>query len=350
MAASREKPRPGWISRAVARAVAAAALLAAALAAGGKAMADSDGQPPVLVVTDMGSRGDDAAALLMLLRGGARVRAVLPTAGNVWTEAVAANVRGLLAAAGRADIPIAPGLPDAAHEARRAFHRSAEGRRRVAGAYAGALAHDSPGAGPAEAGAVEAILRAAAEAPGDIVLLLFGPGGALAAALERDPGLAERIGAVYAMGGALDVPGNATARAEFNFWFDPEAADALLSAGLPLTLVPLDATAGLTYPAGLARRIDPAAPLAAAFRRNLEARARARSGAPVALWDEVLAAVFLDPSVVVAEETVALAVSTARDESYGVLLRAGAGRPPVRVIRRVDGAKVRALLDALFAR
>ncbi len=44
------------------------------------------------------------------------------------------------------------------------------------------------------------------------------------------------------MGGAVAAPGNATHVAEFNIWSDPEAAALVLSAGLPLTLVPLDVT------------------------------------------------------------------------------------------------------------
>jgi purine nucleosidase len=44
------------------------------------------------------------------------------------------------------------------------------------------------------------------------------------------------------MGGAVGVPGNATATAEANVWHDPEAADAALGAGFNLTLVGLDVT------------------------------------------------------------------------------------------------------------
>jgi inosine-uridine nucleoside N-ribohydrolase len=44
------------------------------------------------------------------------------------------------------------------------------------------------------------------------------------------------------MGGAVSVPGNVTPVAEFNFYVDPEAAAQVLTAGLPVELVPLDAT------------------------------------------------------------------------------------------------------------
>ena len=44
------------------------------------------------------------------------------------------------------------------------------------------------------------------------------------------------------MGGAVEVPGNVTAYAEFNIYNDPLAADMVLNSGVPVTLVGLDVT------------------------------------------------------------------------------------------------------------
>lgn len=44
------------------------------------------------------------------------------------------------------------------------------------------------------------------------------------------------------MGGAFRVPGNTGPVAEFNYFVDPEAAQAVMSSGLPLTVIPLDVT------------------------------------------------------------------------------------------------------------
>jgi purine nucleosidase len=44
------------------------------------------------------------------------------------------------------------------------------------------------------------------------------------------------------MGGAVWCKGNVTPHAEFNFYRDPGAAAAVLAAGLPVTVVPLDVT------------------------------------------------------------------------------------------------------------
>jgi pyrimidine-specific ribonucleoside hydrolase len=59
----------------------------------------------------------------------------------------------------------------------------------------------------------------------------------------RYPDLAHELDAVFVMGGALTVPGNTPGgAAEWNFQIDPPAAAAVLHAGAPITLVPLDAT------------------------------------------------------------------------------------------------------------
>ena len=44
------------------------------------------------------------------------------------------------------------------------------------------------------------------------------------------------------MGGGVACGGNMTACAEFNAWADPEAADAVLTSGVPIRMIPLDAT------------------------------------------------------------------------------------------------------------
>jgi inosine-uridine nucleoside N-ribohydrolase len=76
----------------------------------------------------------------------------------------------------------------------------------------------------------------------DTVLVAVGPLTNVALALAAEPRLAARIPRLVIMGGAIGW-GNVTPAAEFNFWVDPEAAEAVLSAGLrDVTIFPLDAT------------------------------------------------------------------------------------------------------------
>lgn len=76
----------------------------------------------------------------------------------------------------------------------------------------------------------------------DVVLVAVGPLTNVALALAAAPHLAARIPHLVIMGGAIGW-GNVTPAAEFNFWVDPEAAEAVLSAGIrKVTIFPLDAT------------------------------------------------------------------------------------------------------------
>lgn len=78
--------------------------------------------------------------------------------------------------------------------------------------------------------------------PGEVVLVAVGPLGNLAAALQLDPGLVDKVKRVVVMGGSIREGGNVTPVAEANIFNDPHAAARVLQAGWPLTLVGLDAT------------------------------------------------------------------------------------------------------------
>ncbi|KAK0494899.1 nucleoside hydrolase [Armillaria luteobubalina] len=100
-----------------------------------------------------------------------------------------------------------------------------------------------------------------------ITYIALGPLTNLAQLMRRDRDLVRgRIGRVVCMGGALDVPGNTSPVAEFNFFADPYAVKELLmpsrpELGLPLDrffLLPLDITTPheLPFPVYQAR-VDP---------------------------------------------------------------------------------------------
>lgn len=78
-------------------------------------------------------------------------------------------------------------------------------------------------------------------APEPITLVAVGPLTNLAAALMLDPAIAENIKQIVVMGGGYHVT-NASPTAEFNIWYDPEAAQRVLNSGAKVVFVPLDAT------------------------------------------------------------------------------------------------------------
>lgn len=78
--------------------------------------------------------------------------------------------------------------------------------------------------------------------PGGVTLVAVGRMTNLARAVSDDPEIATLVKGVVIMGGAFDVPGNITPAAEANIHGDPEAADVVMRAPWPVTVIGLDVT------------------------------------------------------------------------------------------------------------
>ena len=296
---------------------------------------------PVLIDTDPGI--DDALALLLAWSSPEiRVEAITTVAGNVRVEAASTNVVRLLAL------------------------RRPTPRPLVAAGAAGPLAralttatryHGEDGLGdladwpvvepvPTSPDAASVIVDAARRHGRDLTLVALGPLTNVALALKQDAAAVGRVGRVVVMGGAVDVPGNVTPAAEFNMHVDPEAAHRVLAAGLPLELVPLDATRQAVLPragmrAALGRSPGPLASRIQAFSERGFRIAHAEGEQGMALHDPLAVAVTLDPSLA-KWETVRLAVGP-----DGETLRAS-GAPNCRVAKAVDTDRfIRLFLDRL---
>lgn len=107
-----------------------------------------------------------------------------------------------------------------------------------------------------------------------VTVLMTGPATNLMWALEGHSGPGNNIEEVVWMGGAIDVKGNVAMHdhdgsAEWNAYWDPAATSWLVGSGLPLCLVPLDATNALPVDNGflrtLANRNTPVSDLAGQF-------------------------------------------------------------------------------------
>ena len=90
--------------------------------------------------------------------------------------------------------------------------------------------------------AADYIIAAAKAQPGEITLVAVGPLTNIYEAFRREPTLPSLVAGLVVMGGTLDEPGNVSPLAEANFFNDPHAADALMSADWPMTVVGLDVT------------------------------------------------------------------------------------------------------------
>jgi inosine-uridine nucleoside N-ribohydrolase len=103
--------------------------------------------------------------------------------------------------------------------------------------------------------------------PGEVTLVAVGPLTNLALALALEPRLPSLVKRVVIMGGAVDVPGNATPVGEANIVSDPEAAARVLGAGWqqPVVMVGLDVTLKTQMSAEYLRELAATGTPAAAF-------------------------------------------------------------------------------------
>jgi len=296
---------------------------------------------PFLIDTDPGI--DDALALLFAWNSPEiQVEAITTVAGNVSVDAASTNLLRLLAL------------------------RRPDPRPVVAAGAAGPLAralttatryHGEDGLGdlpdwpaveplPRSPDAVSVILEAARRHARNLTIVALGPLTNLALALKEDAEAVGRAGRIVAMGGAVDVPGNITPTAEFNMFVDPEAAHRVLAAGLPLEVVPLDATRQAVLPragmrATLARSSGPLASRIQGFSERGFRIAHSDGAQGMALHDPLAVALAVDPSLA-RWEAMRLAIGP-----DGETLRTS-GAPNCRVAKGVDTDRfIRLFLDRL---
>src|SRR5262245_61424503 len=252
---------------------------------------------PVLIDTDPGI--DDALALLFAWSSPEiRVETITTVAGNVAVAAANTNIARLLALRRPTPPPIV--APGATGPLARALNTAT----RYHGEDGLGDLPDWPAVEPLKQspGAVSVIVDAARRLGRELTLIALGPLTNVALALKEDAAAIGHVGRVVAMGGAVDVPGNVTPTAEFNMNVDPEAAHRVLAAGLPLDIVPLDATRQAVLPragmrATLARSSGPVAARIQAFSERGFRISHADGEAGMALHDPLAVAVALHPSL-----------------------------------------------------
>jgi len=207
------------------------------------------------VIWDMDPGIDDAIALLLALKAKAKLVGITTVAGNVEVEKTAQNACRILRFMGR-KIPVGKGLD-------RPLVRELRTCPEI---------HGEDGLGncglPRAPTKVPHFMNIWRKVPDETIALCTGPLTNVAVALLSLPRLRERLKEIVVMGGALNLTkwgkGNVTRDAEFNFYTDPEAVFIVLRSGVPVTLVPLDATMhpSLKIRGKLGTPLSPAARLA----------------------------------------------------------------------------------------
>ena len=307
-------------------------------------------QRPILIDTDAGT--DDLMAIAFLAsHPGVRIEAVTVVNGLAHPEAGANNIVRLLDLAGRKDVPVFAGRSTPL-QGKAEF--PAEWRQisdELPGVKLPASARQ-PGSRRAADYLVERLRN-----PNDRVrILALGPLTNLAEALKRDPSIAGTIEELVIMGGALHVPGNLgdggafktrNTTAEWNIFVDPLAARIVFSSGVPIRLIPLDATNKVLVDNAFLASFQAGAhtPLARVVAQVLESdRAFIQSGFFYA-WDPLAAVALLHPAVV---KTIDLHIEVRQDPPEDGRTIQTPGRPNARVALDADGSAWRKLfLEAL---
>ena len=337
----------------------AALLLAPALFAAGRDL--------VIVDTDSGLFGDDGAAVTMALRSPAEVlvEGIVVTPGNVWAPQGAEYMFHILDLLGQRGFPVYVGAQSPLLFSA-AMSREAA-RRWGALEYSGAFAQDPARVVPATGakltgrkplpGAVDFLITEIERQPGEITILEIAPMTNLALALRARPDIETKIKRVVFMGGAISVPGNASAAAEFNFWFDPEAARIVLRSRIPeKVMFGLDiCNTAPIQKAEFDQIASTGTPIANLYREDLGVRYPgflAHPDATAYMWDSLAAAYLLDPGFVTKSGTRYLDAQTVWDKSYGATIpldrNLAPDATPVKVMLALDFPRVFALYRKLL--
>ncbi len=255
----------------------------------------------VPVVVDYSPTSSDVTALLFLLQHSeVRVDAItIPGTGESHCDAAVANTLGLLVLVGKEGIPVACG----SSEAMAGQNQWPDAWRDTADQLPGLSL--PAGGEPSSLNGPELLSAAVKQSTQPVKLLTLGPLTNVAQALAADPSLVNNLETIYIMGGAVETAGNVFANdvAEWNIWIDPAGAQTVFDAGAPIVLVPLDATNSVPvtrrwYGLLADQRSTPAA--GAVF--DLFTASPGVLDGGFFFWDELAAAVLVDPSYVTLED------------------------------------------------
>lgn len=307
----------------------------------------------LIVDTDPGV--DDAFALAVAAHSPELdLRAVTTVFGNVDLPTTTDNAGRVLGLLGRRDVPIGRGAerPLVHPTTRRAEHVHGDDGL---GGTAEAFGPVGDGATGRAIEVLTGVLEAAAE---PVVLAAIGPLTNVALLLATRPDLADRVGRLVVMGGALGEGGNITMGAEFNVWSDPEAARrVLVEERVPTTLVPLDLTHAVTVDEAWLDALAASGPVGAALagtRAPYLAHYGRRLGAPrIAIHDAVALLEAAVPGTL-ATTPLTLEVDTSLGPARGTVLadrRPGADPDAHRVaVALPAGTDTGTVREALFRR
>jgi inosine-uridine nucleoside N-ribohydrolase len=297
------------------------------------------------VILDVDTGTDDAIATLMAGHAPSlELAAVTVCHGNGPLALTLQNTLKLMEAGGLTHVPVLTG-------ASRPLVRDpypTQGQQRTE------LPLPEPALRPGKEQAADFIRRYYRNTDEETVLVPLAPLTNVALALLQEPSLARRIPRIVLMGGAVGA-GNSTASAEFNMLADPEAARIVFEAGIPITMIGLEVTAGARLKKEHSDRMralnTPQSRLAADLLDLDLSWAEEWDAEGVEIYDACAVAAVIDPAVVVTKP-MHVAVETRGELTLGRTVcdtrRRGKSRPNAAVGLELDRPRfLEILIDCL---
>ncbi len=279
-----------------------------------------------------GPGGSNLQTLLVVIQSpDVEVLGITVVSGDQWRDEEVAHTLRLLEIIGRTDIPVMRG---AAYPLLRTREETQLWQERYGkAAYAGAwddrwfheasvvppLAEGQPTTKAAEEDAAHFLIRMVHKYPHEVTIYEGGPMTNLALAISLDSRFPELAQGLVFMGGSLnpetDDPEFANnPRHEFNFWFDPEAAQIVLRAPWKkIACTPTDISIKTRLTPAMVKRIEAGGTPAGRY----VARYFQPGGGNDYMWDELAAAAWIDPAVITKREMRYMSVDTSHGAGYG---------------------------------
>lgn len=318
------------------------------------AAADAPRRKIIIDQDAFGPAGSNMQALLMLLQAPeVEVLGIVCTSGDGWRDEEVTNTLRMLEIAGRTEIPVYGGAvyPLVNSQARTKVWEQLHGALYYKGAWTeswpdqGAvrrtpyhadpfLVPESPVGVPkikvqAETGAAF-MARKTREFPGKVTIWAGGPLTTLALAARLDPQFAANAQQLVFMGSSFNPqPADNdfakefvnSPRREFNMRFDPEAASLVLhEAWKQVTIVPVDPTTKTFFTPALIELVGKGRTPFAGYLKQF--------GQSFPMWDELAAAVWLQPALIKRSQPLLVDIDTSFTAGYGNTLSWSPGGGP----------------------
>jgi inosine-uridine nucleoside N-ribohydrolase len=312
----------------------------------------------VILDTDMVILYDDGVAMMMLANHpDIELLGVTIVPGNTWLSEGTAYAVRQLEVINRRDIPVAPGIR---YPLRTGRYETLEVEREMFGfssSYIGCFSRTEPASyldvyraefggkpkiQPVDKHAVDFLIETIKANPGQVTVMPIGPCTNLAVAIRMAPEIIPLIKRIVYMGGAFDTPGNTTPAAEFNWWFDPEAAKMCVRTPFAEQLiVGLDVCEKYRFNKKLFDRITAVnKPIAKMFKAKYGPEFNKNTNYTRLVWDTIAAAVVIDPTLIMEEQTRWIDVNSDYGLDYGRSLsyskQGPAGTQRARILFSID--------------